>query len=101
MSKVFENQVFGDQFGGYGQDFGQGLQSTGTHNYVLIWNAWGMLIWYRGVAMGLLFPHIPKKEMSRVWRHNDVIIADFAQFGDFQWNKGRNWFFFLPTSSKY
>ena len=57
-------------------------------------NAWGMLIWYHCIAMGLLFPYIPQKVIiTHVWHHNDVIIDDFAQFGDFQWNIGQSLIF--------
>ena len=53
-----------------------------------------MLIWYHGIGMGLPFPFIPKKvQTSRVWRHNDVIIADFAQIAALQWKIGQNWIF--------
>ena len=37
-------------------------------------NAWGMLIWYHGVAMGLLVAYIPKSTnilcMTLQWHHN-------------------------------
>ena len=39
-----------------------------------------MLIWNYGIAMGRPFPYIPKQvQKPRVWRHNVVILADFAQ----------------------
>ena len=39
------------------------LTKGGCCNPLWTWkiNAWGMLIWYHGIAMGLLFPYIPKK----------------------------------------
>ena len=53
-----------------------------------------MFIWYHSIAMGLFFPNIPNKvQTTYVWRHNDVIIVDFAQTTDLQWNIGRNWVF--------
>ena len=48
-------------------------------------NAWRMLIWYHSIAMGLLISYIPTRvQTSRVWRQNDVTIAEFAHIGDFQ-----------------
>ena len=48
-----------------------------------------MLIWYHGIAMGLLFPFIPKKYnipcLSSQWRHNCRFCPN--------WNKGQNWIF--------
>ena len=53
-----------------------------------------MLILYHSKTMGLFFPYIPKQvQITRTWRHNVVIIADFANFDDFQWNMGQNWIF--------
>ena len=46
-----------------------------------------MLIWYHGIAVGLLFPYIPKNQKVQTYhvlRHNDVIIVDFAQIVDLQ-----------------
>ena len=50
--------------------------------------------------MGLLFPYIPTIQTSHVWRHNNVINADFAQVADWQWNIDQNWIF-RQKSSKY
>ena len=62
-----------------------------------------MLIWYHGIAMGLFISYIPKSTNIHVWRHNDVIIADFAQIADLQWNRTyRPKMIFSPQkSSKY
>ena len=46
-----------------------------------------IFIWYHSVAMDLIFPYISKKYKCLVY---DVIIADFAQVGDFQGNIGQN-----------
>ena len=44
--------------------------------------------------MGLFFSYIPKKVQTyNVWRHNDVIIVDFAQIADLQWGIGQNLIF--------
>ena len=60
-----------------------------------------MLIWYHNIAMSLCFSYIPKNvQISRVGRHNDIIIAEFAQFCNFQWHIGQNWIF-CQKSSKY
>ena len=56
-----------------------------------------MLIWCHGIVlMGLFFPAINKLQTSQVWHHSDVsdvIIANFAQIADSQWNTGKNWIF--------
>ena len=49
-----------------------------------------MLIWYHGIAMGLVFPCIPKKYKHSMY---DVTIVDFAQIADLQWNIDQNWIF--------
>ena len=41
-------------------------------------------------TMGLLFEYIPKEYKHPLY---DVIIADFAQFADYQWNIGQTWIF--------
>ena len=53
-------------------------------------NTWGMLLWYHDIAMGLLFPYIPKKYKHPVY---DVITTTLAQIADFQWNIDQNWIF--------
>ena len=64
-------------------------------------NAWGILIWYHGIAKVLLFPYISQKVQTlHVWRYSDVITADFAQTADLQWNMSQNWIF-RQKSSKY
>ena len=71
-------------------------QGGGCCNPPWTWNinSWGLLTRYHTISVGFLFLTIPKKyKIFRVWRHNDVTIADFAQFGDFQWNKNQNWIF--------
>ena len=52
------------------------------------------------IAMGLFFPYIPKEKVqtSHVWHPNDVIIVDFVQTTDWQWNIGRNWVFRQKSS---
>ena len=62
-------------------------------------------IGYHGIAMGLLFPYIPKKvQTSHVWRHSDVIMHDrhrnFGNFWKYRW-KQMKIDFFRHKSYKY
>ena len=62
--------------------------------YLIAWYSYG----------SPLFIHAKKVQTSHVhgfvWRHNDVIIVDFAQSTNLQWNIGQIWIF-CQKSSKY
>ena len=51
-----------------------------------------MLIWYHGTALSFFHTYRKKVQTFHVWRQNDVIIVDFAQIADLQWNIGENFF---------
>ena len=66
-----------------------------------ILNALYPYVCYQCIAMGLLFPYIPKKvQTSHVWRHSDVIIAECFPNWRFSVKIGQNWIF-RQNSSKY
>ena len=57
-----------------------------------------LVLWYSyGSPLSI---HTKKVQTYHVWRHNDIIIVDFAQIADLQWNIGHKWIF-RQKSSKY
>ena len=55
---------------------------------------------YHDIAMDLLFPYKPKEVRTFVNDDNNVIIADFAQIVNLQWNICQNWIFLQKSSIK-